>query len=405
MEPTPITRPEEDYRLSFVDRILDSVHGYIELTLVEKKIVELPIFKRLQSIKHLSLVSWVFPGAEHTRYSHSLGVMFLIDKMAVQLHYSDGDRQLLRLAGLLHDIGHYPLSHVGESAYKVIGINYDSNPFIQSYTDQTLERIDAIAGPVKILSTERETGNPTHHEQIGAVIIENSQEIKGIIHRNCPFIGENEIAYICDIITGNYNRDLRLSAMIQMLHSELDADRMDYLLRDASFSGTSYGVDIGVLIKNLVLTSVNGIEIVGIKPKGISAADQFLINRFFSTSQVIFNRHVAALEFMAQGVLWYASNRMSEFPKIENVRESAIHYDTDPTFMRFTDHLFWNAVYELDSDYRSKAFTNHTKCFLVFAHMLAKHREVKTICDTETIYFPCARSKTTAFRRSALSLT
>ena len=105
------------YKIEFVDRVLDPVHGFIDLTQVEKEIVELPIFKRMQSLKQLSLTNWVFPGAEHTRYMHSLGVMHIADQMAVNLKdedykpkFDDGDRQLIRLAGLLHDIGHYPLA-------------------------------------------------------------------------------------------------------------------------------------------------------------------------------------------------------------------------------------------------------------------------------------------------------
>lgn len=115
---------QNDYRIEFVDRILDPVHGFIDLTRVEQKIIELPIFKRMQSLKQLSLTNWVFPGAEHTRYMHSLGVMHIVDLMASNLKdenysvvFSDGQRQVLRLAGLLHDIGHYPLSHVTEYVY------------------------------------------------------------------------------------------------------------------------------------------------------------------------------------------------------------------------------------------------------------------------------------------------
>ena len=104
---------KQEYNTSFKfkDRILDNVHGYIELTGVERDIIDLPVFSRLQSIKQLSLVNWVFPGAEHTRYIHSLGVMYLADQMAIQLGFNQpADRQMIRLAALLHDIGHFPLS-------------------------------------------------------------------------------------------------------------------------------------------------------------------------------------------------------------------------------------------------------------------------------------------------------
>ena len=73
------------YKIEFVDRILDPVHGFIDVTQVEKEIIELPIFKRMQSLKQLSLTNWVFPGAEHTRYMHSLGVMHIADLMAKNL--------------------------------------------------------------------------------------------------------------------------------------------------------------------------------------------------------------------------------------------------------------------------------------------------------------------------------
>ena len=85
------------------------------------KIIESLYFKRLQSIKQLSVVNWVFPGSEHTRFIHSLGVMHIADKIAISLGLTCQDRKIVRLAGLLHDIGHYPLSHVCEAPYKKPG--------------------------------------------------------------------------------------------------------------------------------------------------------------------------------------------------------------------------------------------------------------------------------------------
>lgn len=102
----------------FVGQILDNVHGFIPYTDAEEKIIESLYFKRLQSIKQLSVVNWVFPGSEHTRFIHSLGVMHIADKIAISLGLTCQDRKIVRLAGLLHDIGHYPLSHVCEAPYK-----------------------------------------------------------------------------------------------------------------------------------------------------------------------------------------------------------------------------------------------------------------------------------------------
>ncbi len=72
-----------EYKIVFTDKIFDNAHGFIGLTKVESEIVELPIFKRLRHLKHLSLANWVFPGAEHTRYIHSLGVMHVIDQINI----------------------------------------------------------------------------------------------------------------------------------------------------------------------------------------------------------------------------------------------------------------------------------------------------------------------------------
>lgn len=93
-------------KIEFVGQVLDNVHGFIPYTAAEKKIIETQLFKRLQSIKQLSVVNWVFPGSEHTRFIHSLGVMHIADKMAISLGLSVKERKILRLAGLLHDIGH-----------------------------------------------------------------------------------------------------------------------------------------------------------------------------------------------------------------------------------------------------------------------------------------------------------
>ena len=74
--------------IKFVGRVLDNVHGFIYYTEAEEKIMQTALFKRLQSIKQLSIVNWIFPGSEHTRYIHSLGVMYIADKIAVKLNLS-----------------------------------------------------------------------------------------------------------------------------------------------------------------------------------------------------------------------------------------------------------------------------------------------------------------------------
>ena len=100
--------------------IYDNVHGFIKVTELENKIIDSPYFQRLRNIRQLGLLDYVFPGALHNRFNHSLGVMHIADKMFTSLQETgyevlNNKRELIRMAALLHDIGHYPLSHLVES--------------------------------------------------------------------------------------------------------------------------------------------------------------------------------------------------------------------------------------------------------------------------------------------------
>ena len=105
------------YALVICDHILDSQYGQIGLTEVERKIERLPLFKRLHSVSQLGLVNWIVPCALHTRYTHSLGVMHVAGQMALNINsnvgyqfFDESEIQIIRLAGMLHDIGHYLMS-------------------------------------------------------------------------------------------------------------------------------------------------------------------------------------------------------------------------------------------------------------------------------------------------------
>ena len=102
--------------------IFDNVHGNIKLTDVEREIIDTNIFQRLRRVSQLALAEYVFPGATHSRFAHSLGTMYTITEMfdslkenvGHRIEIPDGDRQVISLVGLLHDLGHLPFSHVFE---------------------------------------------------------------------------------------------------------------------------------------------------------------------------------------------------------------------------------------------------------------------------------------------------
>jgi len=370
-----------DYKITIVNSILDNVHGLIGLTRVENEIEKLPVFKRLQNISQLGFIKRVFPGALHTRYLHSIGVLFIADKIAINLGFDDNQRQIVRLAGMLHDIGHYPFSHDIEAVYMEsprTSIDYHINGKIHLTDDY--DKLIKFLNP-EIEMVDKLVGNRRtkfHHEYIGSIVIRNNIEIRDLIKRyyvdanpryeNYPdkdFITRNIIEDIAAIIVGDYTHksvyfaDI-FTAMVQIIHSELDADNLDYLLRDATFSGTTYGImDMGILISKLKMKKItfdleqNGMpnehNIIGISPKGIGFVEQFLMNRYMAYSQVIHHKYAAALSAMLKNVLrWFINDRISGF-RYTDVETMAEMRDNDETFLEFNDSCILSAIDSVDT--------------------------------------------------------
>lgn len=330
--------------MKFIDRILDNVHGFIEYTEAEKEIMNTLLFKRMQSIKQLSIANWIFPGSEHTRYIHSLGVMYVADKIAVQLELTDKDRKIIRLAGLLHDIGHYPLSHVCELPYKNELENYDEAVLCQEVNEEVKRKIEYFTIPLeKEFMKESFEG---HHEAVGASLIRNDPQICKIITDEC---GKESIDIICDIITGNVKRHGTNPLLVQILHSEIDADGIDYMMRDAAFSGTGFGsFEMDQLVRCLEKRRYRKKEILCINEKGIAAADQYLINKFFSYSQVIYNKHISNLEWMSEMIVDWMIKQSPLFPRKDEFLKKWVNKNGNyDNYLSFTDNYFWKSLDEL----------------------------------------------------------
>ena len=367
----------------FKDKILDNVHGFIEYTEAEGKIIEMLIFKRMQSIKQLSIVNWVFPGSEHTRYTHSLGVMHICDKIAIQLKLSNYERRIVRFAGLLHDIGHYPLSHVGETPYKDNPESIDCDNFSKNYNLGIKHKIDDFVNKFEtdFMTAKCEKG---HHEYIGAEVIKRNDDIRDIIIDECG--SENVIDIICDMIKGNAERNGTDPLLVQILHSELDADGIDYMLRDATFSGTSFGsFELDMLIKCMVIHTYKYNEksyrILCIEPKAISAADQYLINKFFSSSQIVFNNHVSILEWMAESIVDWMQKNDTYFPSINTLFEWISDKDNKyAKYISFNDNYFWASLQNIIDNPASKTFPPY---IVNLCANLLTHKELKFVQNSE----------------------
>lgn len=366
--------------LVFSGRVLDNVHGFIEYTETEECIIDTLLFKRLQSIKQLSIVNWVFPGSEHTRYVHSLGVMHIADRIAKRLELPENERKIVRLAGLLHDIGHYPLSHVCELPYKNVLEAFPTENYCVDNNTKVKRQIDDLNDILTYKYMKKSQG--CHHEKIGADIVLNNKEIRELIIKDC---GESAPGIIADIIIGNTERTNPL--LVQILHSELDADGIDYLMRDAMLAGTSFGAfELDQLIRCMCVGVVEGKQILCISPKGIAAADQYLINKFFSYSQVVFNKHVTITEWMAEQVVNWMQRNNAYFPRTEDLKQWVESEQTSEKYLSFTDNYFWaslqnllsNELYGVEPDF-IKTFCRH-----LIHHSELKYEngsELKFICD------------------------
>ena len=358
---------EDTQDIVFSGRVLDNVHGFIYYTEAEERIMNTLLFKRLQSIKQLSIVNWVFPGSEHTRYVHSLGVMYIADKIALQLKLPVEQRKIVRLAGLLHDVGHYPLSHVCEYPYKESLEDFPDSSFCKAINRKVKNDIDDLKEKSSHVYMKKSNG--CHHEQIGADIVCNNKEIKDIIINEC---GENAVEIIADMIIGNVERTNPL--LVQILHSELDADGIDYLMRDAMFSGTSFGAfELDQLIGCMCIGKYRDKEILCISPKGIAAADQYLINKFFSYSQVVFNKHISVTEWMAEQIVNWLQRNNAYFPRSSQLKKWVTSPETVDTYIDFTDNYFWASLQNLLTNPLSDTEPSFIK---YFCRQLLHHSEL-----------------------------
>lgn len=238
--------------MKFVGEIADPIHKFIRFTELEKKIIDSKVFQRLRRIKQLAGAHLVYPAAQHSRFEHSLGTMHLAGLAGEHL-FSMGviDResiQELRVASLLHDIGHGPFSHLFEEALKV-------------------------------------TGNK-NHETIGAEIIRKT-ELSDIL------LGFGySPATISDISFGHS----KVKFKNEIISGSLSSDMMDYLPRDGFFTGVEYGkIDYNRIINSFRVTDD---ESLALDISSFYSFESMIISRFEMFRAVYFHKTVRSAEVM-----------------------------------------------------------------------------------------------------------
>ncbi len=262
------------------------VHGFIPFNDWEREIINQPAFQRLRRIRQLAWTDAVYPGAMHTRFEHSLGVMHIAtqlynaiversgDVLKSELAYTDdglrNDRVLVRLTALLHDVGHTPFSHAAEDLFPL-----------------------------------QEDGKTRYkHEHYSAAIIRT--QLRDAIDKH-PLrqnhrIGADDIAALLES-SASAGRALFWRELID---GQLDADRMDYLLRDSLHTGVGYGkFDWQRLMNSVEVAPGAG----GRSPRlavsegGFHAAEALVLARYFMFTQVYFHKTRVAFDHHLLGAL------------------------------------------------------------------------------------------------------
>lgn len=265
-------------QLEIEKRIADPIHGLIRLTELESKILESPYFQRLRHVRQLGIAEYVYPGATHSRFTHSLGVLHnvtlmfdsayknwsrhpnLCGEIEAENVFSKRALEITRLAALCHDLGHLPFSHNLEPA-------------------------------IEWMAQAKLIDHSFKHEQISSAVI--NKELAHIL--------DEYTTAVSDLIEGNYfNTDTPMFSNF-LVSSAIDADRMDYLFRDSVYCGVDYGrFDKPRLLDSLypyrIKIAGQHYDAMAIHNKGIEAVEQFLLARHRMHQTIYFNRTVVGFE-------------------------------------------------------------------------------------------------------------
>lgn len=259
--------------MRFAGEITDPIHRYIRFSETEREIVDTVIFQRLRGIRQLAGAHLVYPSAQHSRFEHSIGTMHIAGYAGETLfskgYFGDEDKvQQLRLAALLHDVGHGPFSHLFE---EVLMEKHNVN-----------------------------------HEDMGKQIISRS-EISDILGKH----GYNS-SDICKLSFGQSN----VQFFNEIISGALSADMMDYLPRDSLFTGVEYGkIDYHRLISSFEVTTDGHLAI---NKSALYSLESMLISRYEMYKAVYFHKTVRSAEVMLLRSIMLADEQLNLTDKTLN---------------------------------------------------------------------------------------
>ena len=269
--------------------IKDPVHDTIQFTSEEdnwiKPFIDSPHFQRLRHIKQMGLGDLIFPGAVHTRFNHCIGCCYVGSQIAKKIGLNDVDRQLVMIACLLHDIGHGPFSHAFEGIFKSIIRHEAWTPqFLADYTtDDFFENYNKL--------------NPRAH------------------------LNKDKFRIIADMIM---HRPVKKHVLADIVSSQLDADRLDYLLRDSHFCGVRYGeFDLRWMLHCMLIVKSEDGDRLGITHKGIGVVEHYLMARRLMVRNIYQLQKKLAIEHLLVQLFSILAESM-DHPAFAEIRASRL---------------------------------------------------------------------------------
>jgi hypothetical protein len=256
------------------DRVFrDPVHGLIELKGPDRaisRVLDTRAMQRLRRIKQMGFAWLVYPGAEHSRFGHALGAFHIAQRVVLELSLDPAVARHVKIAALLHDIGHGPFSHAWEHVFGGVPGTWGQTPGLAGL---------AIAD----------------HERWGARIVTEDPELRAVLEELEPGLPETLRSF--------WNKTYKPHFARKLVSSQLDVDRLDYLLRDGHYSGAGYATfDLDWILHALEVEDIRAdddpSDLVVDYRRGMYAVEQYLFARSYMYAQVYHHKTVRAAEWM-----------------------------------------------------------------------------------------------------------
>lgn len=269
-------------------RIRDPIHGTVSVTDAEVSVIDSRFYQRLRNVRQLGFGDLAYPGATHTRHAHSLGAMTVASRIfdalnsraTLSAQAAPRFRAAVRLAVLCHDLGHMPLSHASE-------------------------KIAPSRASLKLPAWLAGDGQASHEDFTAKILIDSS--LTPLINQAYAPLGVTPEMAVA-LVTGRQGpgrdafRDQGvdwLPALRAIVSGELDADRMDYLLRDSFFTGVNYGrFDLEWILQNLTVAERDGATVMALAKAAVFAFEDFLLSRYHMFLSVYYHHTSVSFDYM-----------------------------------------------------------------------------------------------------------